>query len=132
MDAKEVHAWLSRNGTRRTVAGMARFGIVARQAYGVTMAQLLGLKKRIGKDHALALELWESGWYEARLLAALVGEPERLTRRQMNAWAARLRELGRLRHGLLPALRPVAVRVGARRGSGRRRATSSSSAAASR
>jgi 3-methyladenine DNA glycosylase AlkD len=32
--------------------------------------------------------LWESGWYEARLLAALVGDPERVTRRQMNAWAA--------------------------------------------
>lgn len=88
MKAKEVHAWLSRNGRRRTVEGMTRFGIQARQAYGVTMAQLLGLKRRIGKDHALALELWESGWYEARLLAALVGEPERLTRRQMNAWAA--------------------------------------------
>ncbi|MBL8272733.1 MAG: DNA alkylation repair protein, partial [Xanthomonadales bacterium] len=88
MEAKEVHAWLSRNGRRRTVEGMARFGIQARQAYGVTMAQLLGLKRRIGKDHALALALWDSGWYEARLLAALVGEPERLTRRQMNAWAA--------------------------------------------
>ena len=46
------------------------------------------MAQRIGKDHALALALWDSGWYEARLLAALVGEPERLTRRQMNAWAA--------------------------------------------
>lgn len=62
MEAKEVHAWLCRNGTRRTVAGMARFGIVARQACGVTMAQLLGLKKRIGRDHALAIALWDSGW----------------------------------------------------------------------
>lgn len=88
MEADEVHAWLKRNGTRRTVAAMARYGIVARHAYGVTMAQLLGLKKRIGKDHALAIALWDSGWYEARLLAALVGEPERLTRRQMDAWAA--------------------------------------------
>ena len=91
---------------------MARFGIVARQAYGVTMAQLLGLKKRIGKDHALALALWESGWYEARLLAALVGEPERLTRRQMNAWAAGFENWADLRHGVLPSLRQVAVRVG--------------------
>ena len=90
MEVEQVLAWLKRNGTRRTVAGMARFGIVARQAYGVTMARLLGLKKRIGKDHALAIELWDSGWYEARLLAALVGEPEPLTRRQMNAWARKV------------------------------------------
>jgi 3-methyladenine DNA glycosylase AlkD len=46
------------------------------------------LSRKTGRNHALALELWESGWYEARLLAALVGEPEKLTRRQMNSWAA--------------------------------------------
>ena len=33
------------------------------------------LAKRLGKDHALALALWKSGWYEARLLAALVDDP---------------------------------------------------------
>jgi 3-methyladenine DNA glycosylase AlkD len=52
------------------------------------MGTLLSLKKRLGRDHALSLALWESGWYEARLLAALVGDPERVTRRQMNTWAA--------------------------------------------
>ena len=49
---------------------------------------MLTLKKRLGKDQALSLALWDSGWYEARLLAALVGDPEQVTRRQMNAWAA--------------------------------------------
>jgi len=38
------------------------------------MGTLLTLSKRLGKDHELAVELWESGWYEARLLAALVGD----------------------------------------------------------
>jgi 3-methyladenine DNA glycosylase AlkD len=66
---------------------MARYGIKAERAFGVTMGTLLSLKKRLGQDHALSLALWESGWYEARLLAALVGDPERVTRRQMNAWA---------------------------------------------
>jgi 3-methyladenine DNA glycosylase AlkD len=46
------------------------------------------MKKRLGTDHALATALWESGWYEARLLAAQVGDPQRVTARQMNAWAA--------------------------------------------
>ena len=46
------------------------------------------MAKRLGKNHELATELWGSGRYEARLLAALVDEPERVTRRQMNAWAA--------------------------------------------
>ena len=88
MDVDEVLKWLERRGTRRTVEGMARYGIEAQRAFGVPMATLLSLAKRLGKDHALSLALWDSGWYEARLLAALVGDPERVTRRQMNAWAA--------------------------------------------
>ena len=88
MDRDEVLAWLKRRGTQRTVKGMARYGIEAQRAFGVPMGTLLSLSKRLGKDHCLAMALWESGWYEARLLAALVGEPERVTRRQMNAWAA--------------------------------------------
>jgi 3-methyladenine DNA glycosylase AlkD len=87
MDTNEVLAWLEKRGSRRTVAGMARYGIRAERAFGVTMGTLVSLKKRLGQDHALSLALWESGWYEARLLAALVGDPERVTRRQMNAWA---------------------------------------------
>jgi 3-methyladenine DNA glycosylase AlkD len=88
MDTSEVMQWLERQGTRRTVDGMARYGIVAERAFGVPMGTLQSLSKRLGKDHALSLALWETGWYEARLLAALVGDPERVTRRQMNAWAA--------------------------------------------
>ena len=88
MDKNEVMQWLQRQGTRRTIEEMARYGIEAERAFGVPMGTLLLLKKRLGTDHALSLALWESGWYEARLLAALVGDPERVTRRQMNAWAA--------------------------------------------
>jgi 3-methyladenine DNA glycosylase AlkD len=88
MDSKEVLAWLERRGTRRNVEGMARYGIEAKRAFGVTMGTLLSLRKQLEKDHALSVALWESGWYEARLLAALVGDPQRVTRRQMNAWAA--------------------------------------------
>jgi 3-methyladenine DNA glycosylase AlkD len=88
VDKKQVMQWLERQGTRRTVEEMARYGIEAERAFGVPMGTLLSLSKRLGKDHDLSLALWESGWYEARLLAALVGDPERVTRRQMNAWAA--------------------------------------------
>ncbi len=88
MDKGEVLAWLKSKGTRRNVEGMARYGIVAKHAFGVPMSTLGLLAKRLGKDHDLATALWESGWYEARLLAALVGDPQRVTRRQMNAWAA--------------------------------------------
>ena len=88
MDPRQVLAWLERKGSRRAREEMARYGIVARQVFGVSMATLLSLRKRLGTDHALSLALWDSGWYDARLLAALIGDPARVTRGQMNAWAA--------------------------------------------
>jgi 3-methyladenine DNA glycosylase AlkD len=80
--------WLEKNGTKATRDGLARYGIQAKQAFGITMGQLLVYRKKLGQDHELAVGLWESGWYEARVLASLIGDPERLTVRQMNAWAA--------------------------------------------
>ena len=84
----EVLEWLRRKGTWKTVAGMARYGIEAKRAFGVPMGTLKTLARKIGKNHELAIQLWNSDWYEARLLAALIGDPEKLTRRQMNAWAS--------------------------------------------
>lgn len=88
MTTAGVLAWLERRGTRANREGMARYGIVARKSFGVPMRTLLTLRKRIGVDHTLSQALFRTGWYEARLLAALIGDPDRLTRRQMSAWAA--------------------------------------------
>jgi 3-methyladenine DNA glycosylase AlkD len=87
MTRDEALAWLKRRGSRRNVEGMARYGIVAPRAFGVPMGAMLLLARRLGKDHALALALWESGWYDARILGSMVADPARVTRRQMNAWA---------------------------------------------
>jgi 3-methyladenine DNA glycosylase AlkD len=88
MDKDEVLTWLKRRGSRRTVQEMARYGIPSDGAVGVPMGTLLTLAKRLGKDHDLAIALWGSGCYEARLLASLIDDPQRVTRRQMNSWAA--------------------------------------------
>ena len=87
MKMNEVLKWLEARGSRRNVLGLARYGITARRAFGVPMGTLQSLQKRLGTDHDLAEALWASGWYEGRLLAALVGDPQRVTRRQMDAWA---------------------------------------------
>jgi len=88
MDEHEVLAWLAQKGSRRGVEAMARYGIPNDGAFGVPMGTLLAFAKRLGKDHALAAALWKTGRYEARLLAALVDEPSRVTRKQMDAWAS--------------------------------------------
>jgi 3-methyladenine DNA glycosylase AlkD len=88
MTKAEVQKWLERKGSPRVVQGMARYGIPSAGAYGVPVGALLQLAKRIGKDHALSQALWSTGRYEARLLAAMVGDPARVTRGQMDEWAA--------------------------------------------
>jgi 3-methyladenine DNA glycosylase AlkD len=67
---------------------MARFGIVAKKVYGGwSIPALRKLAREIGRHHALAQELWASEIYEARVLATLIEEPEKVTGRQMNQWA---------------------------------------------
>jgi 3-methyladenine DNA glycosylase AlkD len=68
-------------------AGMARFGIPTDNARGVSTPQLHALARKIGRDHALAGRLWASGVFEARVVAALIDEPDRVTRAQMDRWA---------------------------------------------
>jgi 3-methyladenine DNA glycosylase AlkD len=80
-------ARLERAGTKATRDGMARYGIVSPKAYGVTVAQLRRFAREIGKDHALAMDLWETGWYEARMLACFVADADALTIREMDRWA---------------------------------------------
>src|SRR5262245_32188401 len=87
MNADEILTWLERKGSKRNVEGLARYGIAAPRAFGVPVGTLLKLAKPLGKDHALAGQLWKSGWYEARLLAAMLDDPKQVTRGQMNAWA---------------------------------------------
>ena len=70
----------------KAVEGMARFGIVARKAYGLSTPKLRKLAREIGKDHALAQQLWSTGIFDARILAALIDEPKMITETQMEQW----------------------------------------------
>jgi 3-methyladenine DNA glycosylase AlkD len=85
-DVRTTIAWLKRRGTKRNRDGMARYAIVSDRAFGVSVGDLRGLAKRLGRDHDLALALWDTGWYEARMLSAFVDEPARVTPAQMDRW----------------------------------------------
>jgi len=70
----------------RNIEGMARYGIVSQCVLGIPMPTIKALAKELGKDHDLAEELWQSGIYEARILAAMVDDPKKVTREQMERW----------------------------------------------
>ena len=75
-------------GSEENRAGMARFGINTEQAFGVSMAAMRPLERKYQRNHDLAAALWDSGYHEARILAALIDDPKAVTRGQMDAWAA--------------------------------------------
>lgn len=84
----EALTWLERRGSRRVRDDMdRRYGIKATKAYGVSVAAIQQLARRLGRDHDLADALWATEWYEARMLAAFVDQPERVTAAQMDRWA---------------------------------------------
>jgi 3-methyladenine DNA glycosylase AlkD len=70
----------------KAIKGMARFGINIDKAFGVSMPNVRALAKEIGKDHELAQELWKSGIHEARILAGLIDEPDKVLEKQMDRW----------------------------------------------
>jgi 3-methyladenine DNA glycosylase AlkD len=70
----------------KLVRGMSRFGIPTDNALGIPTPILKKLAKEIGRDQALAQDLWGSGIHEARSLAALVGDPNKIRERQIERW----------------------------------------------
>jgi 3-methyladenine DNA glycosylase AlkD len=68
-------------------AKMAYFGVHVEKAHGISVPELRRLAKKIGKNHELANQLWASGIHEAKCLAAMIGEPEKVTAAQMDRWA---------------------------------------------
>ncbi len=73
-------------GSAEARAGMARYGIEVRDAFGVSVYELRRVAKRVGTDHELALALWATGNHEARLLAAFVDDPALVTQHQLESW----------------------------------------------
>ena len=68
-------------------AKMEYFGVRVPNAHGISAPVLHALAKQIGKNHALALKLWGAGIHEARVLATLIGESEKVTAAEMDRWA---------------------------------------------
>lgn len=88
MKCAEVLRELASRPDPHAVAGMARYGIVAKKVYGGwSTPALKQFARAIGRNHALAQELWASEIFEARALATMIEEPAKVSARQMNQWA---------------------------------------------
>lgn len=92
--SKPVQEWTAVAVTRelkkladpKVRAKLAYFGVNATKAYRISAPVLHAFARHIGKDQALAEQLWSTGIHEARILAALIGEPEKISAAQMDRW----------------------------------------------
>jgi 3-methyladenine DNA glycosylase AlkD len=80
-------AWLRKHAKKSVRDGMARYAIPNDKALGVLMGDIQKLAKQLGRDHGLALALWDTDIYEARMLCAYVDEVDKVTPARMDAQA---------------------------------------------
>lgn len=79
-------AWLKSRASESYRQGLSRYGIPNEKALGVAVGDVQRRAKEVGKSQPLAEALWQTDIYEARLLAAFVGEPDALTSKGMDRW----------------------------------------------
>ncbi|MFD2145543.1 DNA alkylation repair protein [Mucilaginibacter antarcticus] len=85
-NASDVIDLLKEKADTRYHAGMQRFGIANEKALGVKIPEVRKLAKLIGRDHALAQKLWDTGIHEARILASMIADPKQVTPQQIDNW----------------------------------------------
>ena len=79
--------WLRAEASDKIREEMApRYGLVVDRAFGVPMNRMQALARSLGRDHALAAALWDTGWYEARMVACMIADPARVTPQEMEQW----------------------------------------------
>ena len=89
MQAAEVMALLRDHASADARALLGpRYGSPVDNALGVSMADMKRLARPLGRDHALAADLWATGVYEARVVAGLVDDPAAVTVEQLDSWCA--------------------------------------------
>ena len=86
MTYDKIISQLKSMANSKNAEGMARFGINPKYALGISVVDLRKIAKGIDKNHQLSLKLWSSKIHEARILASMVGDPNKVTEKQMDEW----------------------------------------------
>ncbi len=96
MTKTQVLALLKKNRNERGIAHWKRKPRELK-SFGIGLTQLRKLAKQVGRDHKLALQLWKSDLYDARVIGVLIDEPKKMTREQAKSQIGDV-EIGMLAH----------------------------------
>lgn len=62
---------------------------VKEPCFGVKIGDMQKIRKRIGKDYALALDLYDTGIYDAMYLAGLIADDAQMTKKDLRHWVSK-------------------------------------------
>src|SRR5262245_57003732 len=85
MNAKQIVEELRGLGSESIKKVLRNHGI-QEPFFGVKIGDMKKIQKRIKKDYQLALDLYETGIYDAMYLAGLIADDERMTRKDLKKW----------------------------------------------
>ncbi|MEQ9262173.1 MAG: DNA alkylation repair protein [Owenweeksia sp.] len=83
---KDIRQLLQAEANPTQAKSLDHFGVAADKAFGIRLPVLRKTAKEVGKDHELALALWNEDYHECKLLAPLLAEPQRTTLTEMDKW----------------------------------------------
>lgn len=82
----EIINQLKQLANEQTKAGKQKYGINTDDAFGISIKEIRELAKSYGKNHEVALELWDTGFHEARILASMMANADILSPEVMDLW----------------------------------------------
>lgn len=86
MTASDILDELEALGSESTKHMLMRNHGVKEPCFGVKIGDMKKIQKRIKKDYQLALDLYDSGNYDAMYFAGLIADDARMTRRDLQRW----------------------------------------------
>src|SRR5215204_2639890 len=86
MTAKQIIAELKPLGQESYKRLLLKNYGVKEPCFGVKISDLKKIEKQIKKDYQLALDLYETGNYDAMYLAGLIADDARMTKADLRRW----------------------------------------------
>lgn len=86
MNFQEVITYFEEIQDEKVANSNKRFAIGCEYSYGIRLPVLRKLAKEIGKDHDLAIKLWNHPYHESHLLATMIEQKEKVTSKQLDEW----------------------------------------------
>ncbi len=86
MKINQIISELKKHSLPEEKYGMEKFGIQFKKSFGVKIPIIRALGKKIKTNHQLALKLWDLGYRETKLLAAIIADVHQMDNKTVEKW----------------------------------------------